>query len=309
MEFIDTASMDGKAQCMNSPMHDRCLLCNGALLKPLNRYSKILLVKCARCGFVFSQAIPAENELIRHYNLYGRNDYLSPVTVKRYHEILDYLEKFRKTNRLMDVGCGIGYFLEVAKERNWEVYGTEFTQAAVQICRKKGIETQQGKLDPENYLPASFDVITSFEVIEHINYPIQEMKNFRQLLREGGAVYITTPNFHSVSKFLLKEKWNILVYPEHLCYYTPNTISALFENTGFSNLKMETTGISTSRIKESLANVQSHCNTRSSDDEKLRTMLEANRFKRGLKSFINRILTFLYIGDSIKAVFVRDSFR
>src|SRR6476660_3976054 len=132
---------------MGMLFHEECLICNAPQLKPLSRYSKISLVQCESCGFLFSREIPREQELIKLYDHYGRHDYLSPVTVKRYHEILNRFEKFRKTNKLMDVGCGIGYFLEVAKQRGWEVYGSEFTDEAVRICREKGIKMLQGKLD------------------------------------------------------------------------------------------------------------------------------------------------------------------
>src|SRR5262249_7804790 len=155
----------------------QCLICGSRKLLPLKRYYSSHLVNCGSCGFVFSQKIPAIEELVAHYEHYGRDDYLSPVTVKRFHQILDRLEKFRKTNRMLDVGCGIGYFLESAKSRGWEVYGTEFTDEAVAICVSKGIKMKKGKLRTEDYEPNFFDAIISIEVIEHINNPREEIQN------------------------------------------------------------------------------------------------------------------------------------
>ena len=86
----------------------------------------------------------------------------------------------------MDVGCGIGYFFDVAKSRGWEVYGTEYTDSAVTICEGKGITMNAGALNPQNYEAESFDVITSFEVIEHINTPKEEMARIFSLLRKGA---------------------------------------------------------------------------------------------------------------------------
>ena len=85
-------------------------------------YEIAYLTRCSDCGFVFSSRIPSTQELISYYEGYGRNDYLSPITIKRYHEILDQFESSRKTNKLLDLGCGIGYFLEVAKQRGWDCF-------------------------------------------------------------------------------------------------------------------------------------------------------------------------------------------
>jgi 2-polyprenyl-3-methyl-5-hydroxy-6-metoxy-1,4-benzoquinol methylase len=136
------------------------------------------------------------------------------------------------------VGCGIGYFLEEAKKRGWEVYGTEFTDEAIEICEAKGINMQKGVLSPEDFDPNSFDVITSFEVLEHINNPQEEITNFHKILRKGGLVYLTTPNFNSLLRYRLKSAYNVITYPEHLSYYTKRTIHRLFKNKGFKNYKL-----------------------------------------------------------------------
>lgn len=290
---------------MSESLHKQCLICNHPKLQILTRYAVHHLVKCSNCGFVFANSIPLESELVHHYEGYGRRNYLSPITVKRYHELLNRFEKFRSTRKLIDVGCGIGYFLEVAKEQNWNVYGTEFTDEAIRICREKGINMQQGKLNPANYEATSFDVITSFEVLEHINNPREEVQHFHRLLRQGGAVYITTPNFNSLSRIFLKEKWNVLAYPEHLCYYTPATLQRLFTESGFSLLKIETTGISITRAKTSLKISNQSYISETSDDEKFRRTLESNSLMRSIKSVTNKLLTFWDAGDSIKATFIK----
>ena len=99
--------------------HARCIICKSENLKLLEEYESSHLCKCLSCGFVFSKKIPTEKELKNHYGGYSRN-ILSPITIKRYNEILDEFEQIGKTNKLLDVGCGIGYFLEEAKKRGWE---------------------------------------------------------------------------------------------------------------------------------------------------------------------------------------------
>ncbi|TNF49264.1 MAG: class I SAM-dependent methyltransferase [Bacteroidetes bacterium] len=287
-------------------MHSNCLICSSTSLHLLKDYEKAHLCKCGNCGFVFAQKIPTTEELEEHYKGYGRNDYLSPITIKRYHELLDQMESFRKTNKLLDVGCGIGYFLEVAKERGWEVYGTEYTDEAVSICTDKGINMHKGQLDPKNYDAESFDVITSFEVIEHINNPLEELGNFNMLLRKGGLVYVTTPNFNSLLRYRLKAAYNVIVYPEHLSYYTPKTLKKVFTVSGFSCRKIETTGISLTRLKTSQGKSDQAYISASSDDEQLRNSMETKWYLKLAKKVINGTLTLIGKGDSLKGWFMKD---
>jgi 2-polyprenyl-3-methyl-5-hydroxy-6-metoxy-1,4-benzoquinol methylase len=73
----------------------------------------------------------------------------------------------------------------------------------------------QGALDPVNYGPEFFDVITSIEMTEHINTPVEDVSRMATILRRHGLLYITIPNFNSLSRRLLKSRWNIIEYPEH----------------------------------------------------------------------------------------------
>jgi 2-polyprenyl-3-methyl-5-hydroxy-6-metoxy-1,4-benzoquinol methylase len=287
-----------------SQSHKSCLVCSSKTIDSINGYENAHLSKCKSCGFVFSKKIPTQQELITHYQDYGRDDYLSPITIKRYHELLDEFEKFRKTNRLIDVGCGIGYFLEEAKKRGWEVYGTEYTVEAIQICEAKGVEMHQGPLDTANY-DQEFDVITSFEVLEHINNPQEEMSYFNQILRTGGLVYCTTPNFDSFSRRKLKGSWNNICYPEHLSYYTASTMKKLLLENSLIPFKIITTGISISRYKTSRGIENQPSISATSDDEKMRIKMEEKVGFRLAKFILNRLLTLFKLGDTLKVYAIK----
>ena len=206
---------------------------------------------------------------------------------------------------MIDVGCGIGYFLEEAKKRGWEVYGTEFTDEAIEICSKKEIKMNKGALNPNNYDSQEFDVITSFEVIEHINNPQEELANFYKILRKGGLVYCTTPNFNSLLRYRLKEKYNVLCYPEHLSYYTPKTLKHIFEKEGFRTKSIKATGISLTRLKTSKSTSNQELISKTSDDEIIRNRFENNVILKILKKSINWFLTFFGIGDALKGMFIK----
>lgn len=283
-----------------------CLITGSKDLCPLKGYEKDYLVKSKSSGFVFCSRIATEKELIEYYSSYpiGYNSD-SEITRIRINELLDGFEKFKKTNKILDVGCGPGLFLIEAKKRGWEVYGTEFTIEQTNYLNDKGIKTSLGKLTPTSFEKESFDIIISSEVIEHINNPVEEMGLFHSFLRKGGLTYITTPNFNAIERYLLKGNYNVIEYPEHLSYYTPKTIHLLLTNSGFKKLKVKTTGISIARIKNSkLTAVNINNEGGKSNDEALRESLESG-YKKHIKTFINWVLTTLGIGNSMKVWYVK----
>ena len=288
---------------MKAEQFDTCLLCGSHKLRTLIGYETNFLVQCNNCHFVFCQRKPTSLELTEHYLKYTRANFISPITINRYEELLEGFEKFRKSNNIIDVGCGDGYFLEAAKKRNWNVYGTEFTEEAIALCKQKGIDMQKGTLNTNHYTEGFFDVITSFEVIEHINNPLPEVKAFHNILRVGGLVYVTTPNFNSISRNFLGPSWNIIEYPEHLSYYTKKTLTNLFRSFKFQLLDISTTGISINRIKRS--NSSSASSSAVNHDEAIREKAEKQMLFRWIKIGINLMLNLFSKGDAIKASFIK----
>lgn len=278
-----------------------CLLCNQTDFIAVYPKSHPDLVQCTKCNFVFFKRIPTLDELISNYNNYPRHDSISPLTIKRYHELLSNFEKYRKTNNVIDVGCGNGHLLAEAKKLKWNSYGTEFTDNAVELCKQKGISMQQGVLDTKHYEESSFDCLFFIEVIEHINNPGEELEKFRKLLRKGGVLYITTPNFSSFSSKYLKDKWTCVEYPEHLSYYTPSTLDKALTKAGFKKESLITSGLSITSFKPK-SEIQQNI---SENNESVRQMTETNFLLSTLKKTINFSLNLTNMGDTIKAVYTK----
>jgi 2-polyprenyl-3-methyl-5-hydroxy-6-metoxy-1,4-benzoquinol methylase len=280
--------------------HTHCLLCNSTALSSKGKsYEHAYLVQCADCGLVFGKRIPTADELQAHYAQYTRDNSISPITVNRYEELLEKFEPFRKLNRMLDIGCGDGHFLAVAKRKGWEVFGTEYTDEAVAVSRAKGIEIHQGSI--QDYRADQFDVITSFEVLEHINDGQEHARKINSLLRNGGLFYFTTPNFNSFSRKWLGGKWNVIEYPEHLTYYTVRTVTKLLKDAGFEKRSMRTTGFSPQRFKLSVGTATRAGNS----DESLRNAIEEKAFLRFAKNMVNGILNIFNSGDTLKGFFIK----
>lgn len=298
--------MSGKK---SNSTHTSCILCQGLSIRPLAGYEEAGLVRCDECRFVFSRYIPDVAELIAHYNTYPRLDRISEITLKRYDTLAALLSPYATERHWLDVGCGDGHLLARVQTHGWKVSGTEYTDTAVEICKRKGISMQQGPLNAGHYTPESFDVITFIEVLEHINNPHEELENFHKLLRPGGALYITTPNFNAASRHLLKANWSIIEYPEHLCYYTPTTLHRLLYQHGFQRESLTSTGITPSRlVRGGDKKVTTSTDQKISPlppDEKLRSMTESNPLGIAAKKMINGILSLTGTGDTLKALYIK----
>jgi 2-polyprenyl-3-methyl-5-hydroxy-6-metoxy-1,4-benzoquinol methylase len=251
--------------------------------------------------------IPCSETLNDYYsNNYERTSYLSPITINRYNEILDRFEAFRKTGNLLDVGAGYGFFLEIARQRGWNVYGTELTDEAVNHCSEKGLTMFKGELQNIDFGGVVFDVIISIEVIEHIYNPIDYLKKSNEILRKGGEFYLTTPNFNSFLRYRLKEEYNVIEYPNHLGYFTRKTLNKVFTENGFKTLKIQTTGISLTRLRTSKGKSDQEFVSETSDDEMVRYRIERNKTLKLGKRLANGLLNLFKIGDTLKGSFIKD---
>jgi len=299
---------------LNHPIlnqHTQCIVCESSRIKPFgDYYEQCGLVKCQNCGLVFMEKIPTPEELNNYYSRYSyeREVAIPPLTIKRYHELLDEFEGYRKTGRLLDVGCGRGWFLKEAKKRGWEVYGTEYSEIAIERCSAQGIEMRSGALQQGMFPDAYFDVITSFEVIEHINNPNDDLALIAKFVRKGGLFYCTTPNFNSAMRFYLKTDYNVIGYPEHLTYYTRKTLKHVVEKHGFKCRKFLSTGISINRLRASRPAANSNGSDPASGvsaDENLRNQMEQKWYLGVIKSLANQLFTMTNTGLALKGYFVK----
>jgi 2-polyprenyl-3-methyl-5-hydroxy-6-metoxy-1,4-benzoquinol methylase len=290
--------------------HEFCLLCGSRSLKSIYGNDHFL-TKCSSCSFVFSRAIPTQTELQDFYDQYPLEDRISPLTIERYNEILDMFEPYRSTGKLLEFGCGEGYFLEEARKRNWQIVGIEIATQLIDKCKKKNIEVYDSLEKIKASDIGNFDIVVSIEVIEHLSPPTPFVQDFKKQLRTGGALYMTTPNFNCLSRLLIGRKWNNIVYPEHLCYYTPKTINKLLKDNQFERVFVKTTGISIARYKHAFLNWNRKKNEDSvqydynEKDRELRESIENSKILAIFKNILNRFFNFTQLGESLKILYTK----
>lgn len=160
--------------------------------------------------------------------------------------------------RVLDVGCALGHFGKVAKDRGWDVFVTDVSDFAVQ---KSSLEYGlKGFVSSPDKLPVRaghFDCVTLFDVIEHVSQPIELLKNLRAAIHKNGLLHLTTPNKNSLSGRLMGRHWFHFKPEEHLIYFDPKTISIALEKAGFEVLQIKPM-MSYMKIKDILARLSKY---------------------------------------------------
>lgn len=269
-----------------------CPVCNSQMRDWQHHYFDFAVIRCRQCGFIRAKDIPSEKDLLYRYKTYTYRDESIPdsITIKRYEQLLTRFEKYRKTNNILDYGCGEGHFISIAKSKNWNSFGFEISEKAIEMANNKGLSILN--TDDLEIYKETFDVITCMEVIEHV-HDVKETTNLLfSLLREGGCIYITTPNIKSLSLRYLKDRGTVIAYPEHLSYFSTRSVGYLFK--GISCIK----SIKTTGIQPFLRISNIHQIT--TQTKSINTLTEKRISLKILKVFVNSLLSLFKVGDTIK---------
>lgn len=162
---------------------------------------------------------------------------------------LKLLDKYRNTNRMLEVGCGDATFLNQARADGWRVTGIDISQKAVELARATyGLDIINGKLDEDTVARLEekpFDIILMWGVIEHLAEPRSVLTLARELLRAGGALILYTPNadslFHRGARLSYRLTGGLIsffmervIIAMHTLYLTPASLRRELQNSGYS---------------------------------------------------------------------------
>src|SRR5687767_1793937 len=137
--------------------------------------------------------------------------------------------------RLLDVGCATGFFMEAATEEGFEVRGVEFSTVAISLARPD-IRERIVRGDVNELLsrePQKFDVVTAFDIIEHVQNPAKFLQELREILKPGGVLAISSPDTGHFLRYLMGSKWPMLQPMQHTVLFSRRSIAALLERCGF----------------------------------------------------------------------------
>lgn len=209
------------------------------------------LVHNSKYGYLETFPQPPLNKLTDYYK---SDDYISHTSSKRnlFEYIYHFVRKFSLNRKLklinsfhsnekslLDVGCGTGDFLEVAKKNNWIVFGIEPNNRARDIANQK---TGNVVFDADKLLQfntASFDVITLWHVLEHLPNLEEQILVLKNLLKPNGVLVIAVPNYKSYDAIHYEEFWAAYDVPRHLWHFNKQSISKLFKDVSMEVVKMK----------------------------------------------------------------------
>jgi 2-polyprenyl-3-methyl-5-hydroxy-6-metoxy-1,4-benzoquinol methylase len=229
-----------------------CNLCQGSKFKIIYKKFGLYLVKCKECGLVYSFPKLPEQEIFKRYSedyLFdeyltifqaGRQSYDLELIRNHYSLYLQLLDPFSgEGKKVLDVGCGPGFFLKAVEERNWRAEGVEVSEAAVKYAKDVvKVQVHHGKLEDIVFSPGSFDAVVLLDALEHLSNPLQTLRHCHDLLKEKGILILNTPDYNSLSRLILRKDWAVLSPAEHLYNFTQRTLSRLLKDAEFRSMKI-----------------------------------------------------------------------
>jgi 2-polyprenyl-3-methyl-5-hydroxy-6-metoxy-1,4-benzoquinol methylase len=151
------------------------------------------------------------------------------------------LIQYKQRGSLLDLGCSSGSFLEYLKDGPWKLHGVEMSADCAKVAEKNsGAQVFVGDIVAARFPAESFDVITCFDVLEHLYEPRQVMAKVVEWLKPDGVFYVLVPNIDSAESRVFKSYWGGLELPRHLFHYSPASLRYLAKSTGLREISLVT---------------------------------------------------------------------
>jgi len=239
-----------------------CVGCGGTSGKPVWHEQNVDIVRCGGCGLVYTDL---EGDVAETFwkepkpeKLDQEDFYWDTARAAVYDEVLDLLEAERvrpgdEPPRILDIGCGKGFFVKRAADRGWEAHGLELSPHAVAFAKEKlGLHrVALGRVENVSFRAGMFRVITLWDVIEHLADPGPILRKSAQLLADGGLLFIQTPNidFHLPYAHLKratgrltgarKARKHLLEAKHHLVQFSRESLAAMLRQSGFRDVSFQ----------------------------------------------------------------------
>ncbi|MBI4589249.1 MAG: class I SAM-dependent methyltransferase [Candidatus Rokubacteria bacterium] len=220
-----------------------CNLCGGTRWRTLEEVGTTRVVRCA-CGLVFVTPQPERPSIEQAYDA----GYYRPWEEQARRRALIWGRRIERVEalrsppgRLLDIGCGRGAFLHVARERGWEVSGTEISPYAAKAAGAARFPVVEGEVWEAGFPAGAFDVVTCWHVIEHAADPRRILQEIHRVLKPGGWLVLATPNLEDhifrAAYVLARRHAPPLYEPDerelHLFHFSGRTLRALVASARF----------------------------------------------------------------------------
>jgi 2-polyprenyl-3-methyl-5-hydroxy-6-metoxy-1,4-benzoquinol methylase len=199
---------------------------------------------CRACGLARSAPAVAIDRIETLYRDVEDPDYFASEGERRaqFREALESLERrglARPPGRLLEVGSSVGLFLDEARRRGWDVVGIEPSRWAAQSAVHQGLEVFNGTLDEFDSGGDRFDVVASWDVLEHLEDPRGALARAYDLVVPGGLLVFTTVNLGGLGRRIFRGRWPWFMRM-HLHYFTRESLACMVRDAGFELVSART---------------------------------------------------------------------
>jgi 2-polyprenyl-3-methyl-5-hydroxy-6-metoxy-1,4-benzoquinol methylase len=197
------------------------------------------IVKC-ECGHIYQNPRYDDTAIKKSYN--RKRDFYRSLPRESNTKSFDFVNAMRlkrigvSLGRLLDIGCAFGNFLCVAKKQGFDTYGIEIDKNTINVAKKCG-KIFAGTLENAKYNSKFFDVVTMFDVIEHVPQPSDTLKEVKRIMKKGGMLVIQTPASDSLYRKIKGENWDYYGL-QHLNYFSKKDMKIMLEKNGFAMKKI-----------------------------------------------------------------------
>ncbi len=266
---------------------------------------------CRDCKHVFVKDSLSNEEIIALYanreSHHGSKekelwDYSDTKFKLFYKPILNKIGKLTEKSNLLDIGCSNGAFMNAAVKCGWDSYGIELEKKSYEVARRHGLTVYTRELHKEKFQDNFFQVITMWQVIEHLHNPYEMLKEIKRILKPGGILAISTPNIKSIAWLLLKERWNCVEPQVHLHLFQHSTLDQCAKNAGLQPKLTETLDLKPSTIKDFTAGFKAKkSNKRAASVANIANSSSKNKLKRLflIRNMLNLPLKMFGLGEDI----------
>jgi len=225
-----------------------CPLCKKADHDEWCKVGKYSILICKECGLGITAPFPTEKELTEAnqeiYQVEQRiKTYLSRRSYfeKRYRDNITNIKRFKSEGKLLDVGCNIGLFLNVARDEGFSVIGVELNKGCAQYgVNNFKLDIRSDYLENIAFDDQSIDVVTLFDLLEHVPDIHALLTEIKRILKKDGVLVIQSPNIQSLMARLTRSSWNWLTPPDHLYHFSPATLEMILKEHGFDIRRLNT---------------------------------------------------------------------
>lgn len=207
------------------------------------RDEEYALVRCPACSLVWLSNPPEPAEMHLHYT-------------DAYHKMISAagrdpqahwgfrnqaVAQHKQSGALLDLGCSSGSFLEFMRSESWKLYGIEMSPEVARVAEERSkAQVFVGDIIDAPFPRESFDVVTCFDVLEHLYEPRRVMARVGEWLKQGGIFYVLVPNVDSAEARVFGSYWHGLELPRHLFHYSPASLKFLADSAGLHEVSLET---------------------------------------------------------------------